>query len=91
MGIVPASLKINWQREAKKWLVQPRHIVIVTPKTHVEELQFLDDQDKNYIVPINYELTSKKSNYGPQNISFGPFDMWLRSRNRDFVFWDVSS
>jgi SWI/SNF-related matrix-associated actin-dependent regulator 1 of chromatin subfamily A len=45
--IVPASLRLNWQREAKKWLVKQRSIVVV------------DSQDVDVttadIVIINYD------------------------------------
>jgi SWI/SNF-related matrix-associated actin-dependent regulator 1 of chromatin subfamily A len=49
--ICPASLRLNWRRELKKWLVTPRQIGIV-------------DDGKSYpaiadVVIINYDLASK--------------------------------
>lgn len=51
--VVPASLKINWSRELKKWLVKSRTIEIIEgePTDASADLRFESD-----VVIINYEL-----------------------------------
>ena len=48
--ICPASLKINWQREATKWLVRPYTIAIADTSTGVPDAD---------IVIVNYDILHK--------------------------------
>lgn len=48
--VCPASLKVNWQREAQKWLVRPLTVGVVNSKDGVPETD---------IVIINYDILKK--------------------------------
>lgn len=49
--VCPASLKLNWQRELRKWLVRPMTIAIATPQScHPEAVN---------ITILNYDILTK--------------------------------
>ena len=51
--ICPASLKLNWEREARKWLVRPFRIGVVESKSWPENTNF---------VIINYDILDRHIN-----------------------------
>ena len=78
--VCPASLKLNWAHEAERWLTDERQVVVVDTKTRVEALDFAITQGPTLFI-INYDITSKGSNYKVQagkSISFGPIHEWMR-------------
>lgn len=53
LAIVPATLRINWRREAERWLVRPM-------KTQVIEGREMPDEDAEFVI-VNYDkLTGKR-------------------------------
>jgi SWI/SNF-related matrix-associated actin-dependent regulator 1 of chromatin subfamily A len=78
--VCPASLKLNWEHEAHRWLVDERQVIVIDAKTRVETLDFALTQGPTLFI-INYDITSKGSNYKVQagkSISFGPIHEWMR-------------
>jgi SWI/SNF-related matrix-associated actin-dependent regulator of chromatin subfamily A-like protein 1 len=55
--ICPASLKLNWAREAEKWLIKKPTICIPTTKTHGKETS--NNFSAYSLVIINYDIAGK--------------------------------
>lgn len=56
--IVPASLKLNWKRELKKWLTRPMSVGIVQSKTSAKKGKQQWPGHANVVI-INYDLLTK--------------------------------
>ena len=52
--ICPAAVKIHWVREAEKWLVEPRSLIVIGPKTKWDV-----PQEGPVFVVINYDQLKK--------------------------------
>ena len=51
--VVPASLKLNWEKEAAKWLTRPFEILVV------EKMKDVIPETANFVI-VNYELVRGK-------------------------------
>jgi len=58
--VCPASLKMNWAREARKWLVRPANIFIInSDKKKWREDRYRDDNPEVMVQIINYDILKK--------------------------------
>ena len=77
--VCPASLKINWSREAKKWLVKPFDTYVCKGKAdsdkQAELSKLIYDEPGSLIVIINYDiLTSWEAALMQHTYDVGIFD-----------------
>jgi len=58
--VVPASLKLNWKREARKWLVRPTNISIIRSKDgwDIDSLETTVSASHSLVI-INYDILKK--------------------------------
>ena len=86
--ICPASLKINWVRESRRFLVRPRQIEVITAATQLGALSKRIESGDPTLVVVNPELLTKKSNYkvteAKPEVVFGEIDTFVRG-----IKWDI--
>lgn len=51
--VCPASLKLNWQREARRWLLQPFRLRLLDPQDHVDVVA-----DGDFLI-VNYDILGR--------------------------------
>jgi len=57
--VCPASLKLNWQREAARWLVRPTRSYVADGKNWPRGEAGLFDQGRDLLVIINYDVIGR--------------------------------
>ena len=57
--VCPASLKINWQRECKRWLTNKRLAVGIATASHWPRRHGLLERDHGQLVIVNYDILER--------------------------------
>lgn len=55
--VCPASLKLNWKREAERWLVRPAEVRVLDSKAKAAD--FVAPRGRDLVVVVNYDILGK--------------------------------